>query len=343
MRRAVGLLVVFVVAVLAGWAGWELTRPIAIAGEDAVLLVEVQPGDSVGVLLRRLATDGHLRSSRVLRAWARLRLQGRALHVGIYEIPAGTRIWRVIEKLRSGKVQQRSFTLVEGWSMRQLRDALAAETLLRQVLPTLDDAALVQELGINTASPEGWFAPDTYFFTPLAGSDLALLRRAHQAQIARLDSAWQGRDAQLPYASAYEMLVMASIVEKETGVAGERPDIAGVFVRRLRLGMRLQTDPTVIYGLGEAYRGNITRAHLLAYTPWNTYQIDGLPPTPIAMPGKAAIEAAAHPAPGDALYFVARGDGSHAFSATLEAHNAAVREYQLRRRNNYRSAPEGRQ
>jgi UPF0755 protein len=339
MRVALLLAVLVAVAAAAGWAGWQLTRPLVVADDEPVLLVDVRPGDSVGAVLRRLAAAQHLADSRALRAWARLRLQARALHVGIYEIPAGTSGWQVVERLLSGKVQQRSFTLVEGWSMRQLREALAAESLLRQELPALDDAAVASKLGIATQNPEGWFAPDTYFFTPLASSDLDLLQRAFGAQKARLDEAWANREGNLPYAAPYELLTMASIVEKETGAPAERPDIAGVFVRRLRIGMRLQTDPTVIYGLGDGYRGNITRAHLLQPTPWNTYQIDGLPPTPIAMPGKAAIEAAAHPAPGKALYFVARGDGSHQFSATLEEHNAAVREFQLRRRGDYRSAP----
>jgi UPF0755 protein len=339
MRVALLLVVLVAVAAAAGWAGWQLTRPLVVADNEPVLLVDVRPGDSVGAVLRRLAGAQQLPDSRALRAWARLRLHGRALHVGIYEIPAGTPGWQVVETLLSGKVQQRSFTLVEGWSMRQLRAALAAESLLQQELPALDDSAVSKAIGIPTDSPEGWFAPDTYFYTPLAGSDLDLLRRAFGAQQARLDEAWANREGNLPYATPYEMLTMASIVEKETGAPAERPDIAGVFVRRLRIGMRLQTDPTVIYGLGDAYRGNITRAHLLQPTPWNTYQIDGLPPTPIAMPGRAAIEAAAHPAPGKALYFVARGDGSHRFSATLEEHNAAVREFQLRRRSDYRSAP----
>lgn len=301
-----------------------------------VLSIVVAPNETPGHVIRRLEAGGHISNGKVLRAWLRLR-GGMALKVGEYEVPAGTPAIDVLAKLASGRTIQRAFTLVEGWSLAQVRAALAAEQRLQQSLRG-DDKALARELGIE-GSPEGWFAPDTYFFSPGVTRDRDILQRALAEQRRRLDAAWSNRAENLPYRSAHELLTMASIVEKETGQARERPDIAGVFVRRLQKGMRLQTDPTVIYGLGAAYKGNITRAHLLQPTPWNTYTIDGLPPTPIAMPGRAALEAAAHPAPGTALYFVGRGDGSHQFSATLDEHNAAVREYQLKRRSDYRSAP----
>lgn len=339
MRRFV-LFSLFATLLFAGAAGvfaWRVfEQPLQVAG-DGVLVVSVQPGDSVGRVIDRLAVAGHLRQPRLLRLWARWR--GGSLHVGDYELAAGMSARRAIDHLLSGQVLLHGFTIIEGWSFRQLRAALAAEQRLRQEAAALGDAAVMARLGAEGEHPEGWFAPDTYFFASGADSDLDLLRRALAAQRQRLDRAWSKRADNLPYKTPYEMLVMASIVEKETGQARERPDIAGVFVRRMKIGMRLQTDPTVIYGLGDEYRGNLTRAHLQQPTPWNTYVIGGLPPTPIAMPGAAAIEAAAHPAEGVALYFVGRGDGTHHFSATLGEHNDAVRRYQLQRRGDYHSAP----
>lgn len=335
------LVFVVVAALLAALAGgllaWRALYQPIVADSDPLLIV-VKPGDVPGSVLQRLEREGHLSHSRILRLWVRLQDRSR-LHAGEYEVAAGTRAIDVVAHLMSGRTVQRGFTIIEGWSFRQLRAALARESRLRDEGAELTDAALMAKLGHAGLHPEGRFAPDTYFFAPQADSDLDLLERAFTEQERRLADAWSNRAAGLPYRTPDELLTMASIVEKETGQAHERPAIAGVFVRRLQNGMRLQTDPTVIYGLGESYRGNITRAHLLAPTPYNTYTIDGLPPTPIAMPGRAAIEAAAHPAPGNALYFVGRGDGSHQFSATLDEHNAAVREYQLRRRADYHSAP----
>lgn len=339
MRRFV-LLCLFSALFIAGAAGvfaWRaLAQPLLVQG-DGVLVVSVRPGDGAGRVIDRLSAAGHLRHPRVLRLWARWR--GGSLHVGDYELAAGMSARRAIDHLLSGQVLLHGFTIIEGWSFRQLRAALSAEGRLRQEAAALDDLSVMTRLGAQGQHPEGWFAPDTYFFASGADSDLDLLRRALEMQRQRLDQAWSKRAENLPYKTPYELLVMASIVEKETGQAQERPDIAGVFVRRMKIGMRLQTDPTVIYGLGDKYRGNLTRAHLQQPTPWNTYVIGGLPPTPIAMPGAAAIEAAAHPAEGMALYFVGRGDGTHHFSATLGEHNDAVRRYQLQRRGDYHSAP----
>lgn len=338
MRR-LALIVLALLLLGAAGAGSYLWRALhePLRADGPLLTVIVAPNETPGHVLRRLEADNHLGNSQILRAWLRFR-GGMSLKVGEYEIPAGTPALEVLSRLASGRTVQRAFTLVEGWNLRQVRAALAAEPRLRQELGRLDNQALAQHLALK-GSVEGWLAPDTYFFSPGVTSDLELVQRAYREQQRRLDAAWNNRAPDLPYAGPAELLIMASIVEKETGQARERPDIAGVFVRRLRIGMRLQTDPTVIYGLGAGYNGNITRADLQRPTPWNTYTIDGLPPTPIAMPGAAAIEAAAHPAAGNALYFVGRGDGSHQFSATLEQHNAAVREYQLRRRADYRSAP----
>ncbi|MNZ91396.1 putative aminodeoxychorismate lyase [compost metagenome] len=233
---------------------------------------------------------------------------------------------------------QYSLTLVEGWSFRQLRAALAGQERLEQTLAGLDDATLMQRLGLDGQHPEGRFFPDTYRYVR-GMRDIDLLRQAHERLESVLDEEWRQRAEDLPYREPYQALIMASLVEKETGAAEERDEIAGVFVRRLRAGMLLQTDPTVIYGLGERYAGNLTRAHLREPTPYNTYVHAGLPPTPIAMVGREAIHAALHPAAGDSLYFVARGDGTHVFSRSLDEHNRAVREFQLKRREDYRSSP----
>lgn len=339
IRRWIFLLaVLLLLIVLAGAFVGQRVLLQPLVSEQNPLLVTVAVGDTAGHVLQRLAADGHLHHARMLRLWVRLQ-PANHLQVGQYEIPAGSSAMDVIAHLLSGRTIQRSFTIVEGWNMRQLRAALAAESRLVHESAGMADAELMARLGMPGQHPEGRFAPDTYFFSPMSGTDIELLRRALAEQQRRVDEAWRERAADLPYANSTELLIMASIVEKETGQVSERPDIAGVFVRRMKIGMRLQTDPTVIYGLGDAWAGNITRAHLLQPTPWNTYVIKGLPPTPIAMPGREALLAAAHPASGNALFFVGRGDGSHQFSATIEAHNAAVREYQLRRRADYRSAP----
>lgn len=229
-----------------------------------------------------------------------------------------------------GEVLQHHFTIVDGWTFRQLRLALAAESGLAQTLPGLSDDAIAERFKIEGGKPEGWFLPETYAWVK-GEADVDVLGRAHESMRKTLDRLWAAREPDPALDSPYKALILASIVERETGRAEERPLIAGVFVRRLKFGMRLQTDPTVIYGMGENYQGNIRRTDLDTDTPYNTYMRDGLPPTPIALPGAAALEATLHPTPGDALYFVARGDGSHEFSPTLDAHNRAVQKYQLHR------------
>jgi len=334
--RAFFVLSFFALFIGALWTWQQLQQPVGTDGDT--LLFVVQAGETPGHVLHKLDADGHLHYGIPLRIWVRFQNTG-SMQAGQYEIARGSSARELIDKLFAGSIAQRPFALIEGWNIRQLRDALRSEVRLRQETATLSDAELMARLGRPGMHPEGRFAPDTYFFAPYSSSDLELLGWALRAQEARLAEAWSSRAAGLPYTRSDELLVMASIVEKETGQAGERAEIAGVFVRRMQIGMRLQTDPTVIYGIGAGYDGNITRADLLRPTPYNTYTIDGLPPTPIAMPGKAALDAAAHPAAGNSLYFVGRGDGSHQFSATLSEHNAAVHEYQLRRRNDYHSAP----
>jgi UPF0755 protein len=258
-----------------------------------------------------------------------LRVAGR-LHAGEYALSAGMTPRDLLSNMAAGKVMQRNFTIVDGWSFRELRQALGKADKLRQDSAALDEAQLMDKLGAAGEAPEGRFLPETYAYVK-GDSDLDILKRAHAAMSKTLDALWAQRDKDLPLASPYEALILASIVEKETGRADERPRIAGVFVRRLRTHMLLQTDPTVIYGMGESYAGNIHRSDLTTDTPYNTYTRAGLPPTPIALPGKPALEAALHPAGGSELYFVARGDGSHVFSSTLEEHNRNVACYQLKR------------
>jgi len=334
------LLLAFTVGLF--WVSGFLHRPLPVSAQQ---VVTVSPGETLsGItaeLSRRAALgEGHEKFLRkvAVRGYDFATGVSRRLHVGEYQLSPGDTLISFLGRLERGDVIQRSFTLIEGWNIRELRQALARAPELIKTLPGVSDEGLMQRLGRPDLHPEGWFAPDTYFYT--AGeSDVDILARAFARQQQLLEQAWQGRDADLPYSDAYDALIMASIVEKETGVPSEREEIAGVFVQRLYKGMRLQTDPTVIYGMGEAYQGNIRRRDLQQPTPYNTYVIRGLPPTPIAMPGAEAIHAAVHPAPTEALFFVARGDGSHKFSATLEEHEAAVREYQLKRREGYRSSP----
>ncbi|AMR67467.1 endolytic transglycosylase MltG [Aquipseudomonas alcaligenes] len=331
-----GLVALVLALALAGWSlRSALDQPLKLESER---LIEVVPGDTPGGLLNRLEGEGVLDGAFWLRLYWRFNLPGQALHSGEYRLTPQQSARDLLELWRRGEVVQYSLTLVEGWSFRQVRAALVRQEKLEQRLADLDDKALMDRLGLAGVSPEGRFFPDTYRYVR-GMSDLDLLKQAsaHLDQV--LDEEWARRADGLPYRKPYDALIMASMVEKETGVAEERGQIAGVFVRRLRSGMRLQTDPTVIFGLGERYNGNLTRAHLQQPTPYNTYVIDGMPPTPIALAGREAIHAALNPVAGKSLYFVARGDGSHVFSETLEQHNRAVREYQLKRRADYRSSP----
>lgn len=314
---------------------WQRTqafadRPLVLDQKERVLLVE--SGDGFNTVLGKLrglgVHQGHDLEWKTLAST--LKVSNR-LQVGEYAITSGLTPRVLLMRLAKGEVIQRKFTIVEGWSFRDLRAALSDDAQLVDQIAQLSDAEIMEKLGRRGVHPEGRFLPETYVYTRGTG-ELALLDRAAKAMDEALAEAWQSRAKQLPLQSAEELLTLASIVEKETGLASERPQIAGVFVRRLNLGMRLQTDPTVIYGMGSAYAGNIRRSDLETDTPYNTYTRAGLPPTPIAMPGKDALAAVAHPADGDALYFVARGNGAHYFSANLAEHNSAVRKYQLRRK-----------
>lgn len=343
---AVLMLLLTLAGIVAGVGGWFYYRQVQFAdvrlapSEESVVIAS---GDGFNAVLGKLRGAGIVEGKNY--QWQLLARELDAagkLKVGEYALDDTLTPRELLLRMRQGRVLQHRVTIVEGWNIRQLRAALQrAEPLLHET-DALDDAELMRRLGFPDQHPEGRFLPETYVYQR-GDSDLDVLKRAHAAMEKELAAAWAARSDDLPLASPYEMLILASIIEKETGLAAERPQIAGVFARRLKQGMRLQTDPTVIYGIGSAYDGNIRKVHLTTDTPYNTYTRAGLPPTPIAMPGKDALLAAARPAAGDALYFVAVGDGSgaHVFSATYAEHNAAVARYLRQLREN--RAPEARQ
>ncbi len=339
LKRFVYTLISFaltlVLAVLALYwlAGNAMQQRLALP-EPELLLVE--PGSTPTALLNRLEQRQVIKGAIWVRLLWRLQRNSPSIQVGEYALDAQMSLADLMQKWRSGDVQQYRLTLVEGWNFKQFRAALAKHEKIEQQTAQLSDAELMHKLGLAGVHPEGQFYPDTYQFAR-GQTDLELLRQANRRLQQVLQQEWQQRAENLPYNTAQQALVMASIIEKETGAAHEREQIAGVFVRRLHKGMLLQTDPTVIYGMGDKYQGKIRRSDLQTPTAYNTYVNPGLPPTPIAMVGRAAIRAALHPSSGDALYFVAKGDGTHHFSRTLAEHNRAVRKYQLQRRSDYRS------
>ena len=310
---------------LLGGAYWWLNQPIDT--RQATLDLSIEPGTSAKGIAQAVADAGAQTPPTLLFAWFRLSGQSRQMRAGSYEIPPGTTPQRLLSMLVRGEESLRTVTIVEGWNWRQVRQALAKAENLRPDSRALSDEALMAQLGRPGVAPEGRFYPDTYSYAK-GTSDLAVLQRALKAMDKQLQLAWEARQPGVALQSPEQALILASIVEKETGQAQDRAQISGVFNNRLRIGMRLQTDPTVIYGLGEAFDGNLRRVHLTTDTPWNTYTRAGLPPTPIAMPGKASLLAAVQPAKTSAIYFVAKGDGSSHFSATLDEHNRAVNRYQ---------------
>ena len=309
------------------WQGWSryqvfLQTPLSIPAGGTVF--QLEQGTSGSGIVKQLASRGLTQPGwqwRVL-----MRLEPHVYRAGEYLLAEGLTPQEVLNTLASARVLQYPITLVEGWTFNQFAAALADNQRLLHKLDLADEAQMsgfLSELGIT--HPEGWFLPETYLFTR-GDSDRDILIRANRAMKAALEDAWRSRAEALPVGSPYELLILASIIEKETSLDPERPMVAGVFARRLQKGMRLQTDPTVIYGMGDRFDGNIRRRDLQTDTPYNTYTRHGLPPTPIAMPGRGSLQAAANPAPGDALYFVADGKGGHTFSATLEAHQRAVKK-----------------
>ncbi|MDP2902190.1 MAG: endolytic transglycosylase MltG [Methylovulum sp.] len=298
--------------------------PIIIGGS---VTVEIEKGDSFSQITDKLSA----KNIAIRPFWFKvLAAQGGAIKkikTGEYELDTGLTMPGILALFVLGKTKQYSITFPEGWNIRQILKKIDNNPNLQHTLQTVDTVALMATLGADAKHPEGEFFPDTYFFEKHT-TDVALLKRAHAKMQSLMQREWPKRDENLPFKTPYEALILASIVEKETAATAERPMIAGVFVRRLKQDMPLQTDPTVIYGMGDGYSGDITAKDLTTDTPYNTYRFKGLPPTPIAMPGFAAITAVLHPGQGDALYFVSRGDGTHVFSATLEDHNAAVDNYQ---------------
>jgi len=310
---------------LGGGALWWVNQSLRLSGETVDLSIE--PGTPVRAVAQLVSEAGVDVDPTLLYWWFRLSGQARLIRAGSYEIEADASPRSLLQKLVRGEEALRAVTLVEGWTFSQVRTALAKAEQLKPEAKGLPDYMIMKVLGRPGLHPEGRFFPDTYTYAK-GSSDLAVLKRAMRAMDKNLESAWRQRSPDAPLKTPEQALILASIVEKETGRPSDRPMIAGVFANRLRIGMMLQTDPTVIYGMGDAFDGNLRKRDLQADTPWNTYTRPGLPPTPIAMPGKSALLAAVRPAASKALYFVARGDGSSEFSASLEEHNRAVNKYQ---------------
>ena len=311
----------------------------ADAGLDESVAFELESGTPFIRVAREMEDRGWIDNAEWLRLYARINPELASLRAGFYEFTPGMSPRDMLEVMASGRTRTWPIRFIEGWTFDDIRGELASHERLEQTLAEHSGGDIMARLGMTEDThPEGWFFPDTYHYSQ-GDTDLSILRRAFEAMNRALAEEWANRADGLPYDSPYEALIMASIIERETGVPFEREDIAGVFVRRLEKGMRLQTDPTVIYGMGDRYDGRIRRSDLREHTPYNTYRIDGLPPTPIAMPGRGALHAAMHPADGETLFFVARGDGTHHFSRTLAEHQAAVQRYQIQRREDYRSFP----
>jgi UPF0755 protein len=341
MKRIVLIIAVAALAIVAaaGVGVWQVNRfmatPVSVP-DDGTLFV-VSPGNSFASITRKLVAEEIIEDDFWYRLHVRWTGEASGIQAGEYLIEASTTPRTLLEQFTRGAVQLYSFTIVEGWNQRDLLQALRANEAIAASMTEEDWPALLEEFGAPIMHPEGLFLPETYRF-PRNTTDRQLLGQAYMLMQEVLDEEWQSRGEDAPVKTPYEALVLASIVEKETARADERPRIAGVFARRLAQGMRLQTDPTVIYGIGPGFDGNLTRKHLQTDTPYNTYRRSGLPPTPIAMPGRAAINAALNPAEGEELYFVATGldDGSHQFSATKAEHDAAVAEYLRRLRKKRR-------
>ena len=327
--RALLVLLLLLIAVIGGAAFWWLNQPLALAADSVE--VSVEPGTPPREIAQQWVQAGVQASPTWLYEWFRWSGQARKIRAGSYEIGRGVTPMALLNKMVRGDETLAVVRLIDGWTFRQFRAELAKADSLKPTTAQMTDAQVMAAVGAPPGqSPEGRFHPDTYAYSKGA-SDLAVLKRAYRAMQTRLNAAWQERAADTPLHSADDALVLASIVEKETGVGADRGKVAGVFVNRLRIGMPLQTDPTVIYGLGAAFDGNLRRRDLLADTPYNTYTRTGLPPTPISMPGKAALLAAVRPEVTRALYFVARGDGSSEFSETLADHNRAVNRFQRKK------------
>jgi UPF0755 protein len=329
MRTFKIILLLVILVFLSAIAGtsWLTVRHIPLRSDPTSF--SVPPGASLRTASQLIEAAGVELPAWQLELLGRLLGRSSKIKAGSYEVEEGLTAMTLLDKLTRGDVTQGEIVLVEGKTFKQFRAALNEHPDLSHDTLKLSDAQIMARLGVKEVHPEGLLFPDTYLFDK-GSSDFDVVRRAYAAMKPRLAAAWEKRDTTLPLKTPYELLILASIVEKETGLPADRPQVAAVFANRLRRGMLLQTDPTVIYGLGERFDGNLRKADLLADTPWNTYTRPGLPPTPIAMPGLASLQAAARPPASDMLYFVARGDGSSEFSGSLDQHNSAVARYQKR-------------
>ena len=335
----VGFILSLLVALLLAWQVWQYNKflgtPINISKQG--LIYNIKPGMTLIRIINDLKTKRVIDGTRYLLWHARLSGTADTIRVGEFEIPYKSTPRDLLSILVSDKVISYSLTIIEGWDFKQLINAVNANEIFIHTIEGLSKTEIMSKLNLHGVHYEGYFLPDTYSF-PRGTTDIEFLKRAYNAMSTFIESEWQSRQVGLPLTSPNEALTLASIVEKETGQVSERKKIAGVFIRRLQLKMRLQSDPTVIYGMGDRYKGNIRRSDLKQKTPYNTYRIHGLPPTPIAMPGRDAIHSTLHPEDGNDLYFVARGNGSHYFSSTLREHNNAVIKYQLKgRKRNFSS------
>ncbi|NOU26150.1 MAG: endolytic transglycosylase MltG [Methylotenera sp.] len=322
------LLSIFTILILGAWLAYYATSSLKLLPDSQE--ISIQPKSGLKGIANQLVAQGVLIEPWRFIILAKLLNKEKNLQAGNYTLNRNVTPYQLLLSLNHGKATQGSATFIEGRTFAQMRDRLEKNDAVKQSIAVLSESEILKLMGSEYTIAEGLFFPDTYYFDRNT-VDTVILQRSYDAMQNKLKAAWDSREAGLPYKNAYQALIMASIVEKETGKASERPMIAGVFINRLRIGMRLQTDPTVIYGMGAQYKGNIRKNDLLADTPYNTYTRSGLPPTPIAMPGLASIEAALHPAKTKALYFVGKGDGSHVFSTNLADHNRAVVKYQLKR------------
>lgn len=330
MKNKIRLLIWLAIISVLGLSAWMVyyaKTPLNIRPDAQD--ITIQPNSSLKSIARQLVDQGVLKSEWPFVLLARVLRKEPYLQAGDYSLNKNINPYQLLLSLNHGKSTQGSITFIEGKTFKQMRHRLAQNKAIKHTIQTLTDAEVMQLVGKGETHPEGLFFPDTFYFDR-GTLDTVILKRSYEIMQNKLNKAWETRAINLPYRSPYEALIMASIVEKETGQESERALIAGVFVNRLRIGMRLQTDPTIIYGMGDDYKGNIRRKDLVKDTPYNTYTRSGLPPTPIAMPGLAAIQAALHPAETKALYFVGKGDGSHVFSNNLIEHNRAVVKYQLK-------------
>jgi UPF0755 protein len=316
---------VLAVVISACWLAWFALTPVAMSSRGVDFSIE--PGGGMRSVVREINAQGIAVRPWAFTLLARLSRSDTAVKAGSYEAEQGITPWRLLRKITQGDYTQSEIALIEGWTFRQMRDTLDANPDIKHDALNLPEDVLMTRLGAPGEKPEGWFFPETYFFAR-GTSDVAILARAHRAMQKQLESAWSARAADTPLASPYEALILASLVEKETGNPADRARVAAVFVNRIRAGMKLQTDPSVIYGIGERYDGNLHKRDLVTDTPFNTYTRAGLPPAPIAMPGLASLMAATNPAHTDDLYFVSRGDGTSYFSKSLDEHNRAVARYQ---------------